>query len=40
MSVKRLAQPLGGDWCSEVATVFVTVRWDNTGVKGGLPSTV
>lgn len=31
MSVKRVAQPLGRDWCSEVATVFVTARWDNTG---------
>lgn len=33
MSVKRLAQPLGRDWCSEVDTVFITVRWDDTGVK-------
>lgn len=33
MSVKRPAQPLGRDCCSQMGTVFITVRWDNTGAK-------
>ena len=32
-SVKRPAQPLGRDWCSQMDTVYITVRWDNTRVK-------